>query len=294
LTTPPNQRGAAVLFRVAIVRLAAFAAPLLSLYIGLQFATLLIPEPVRRSHRLVLSLGLAVLIIASMLLAYRLLVRAVERRSTMELAVRRGARLAMQGVAVGVLLYGVVMGVLALLNMAGFQTGGLDAHIIRAAAAAAMAAVGEELIFRGAIFRILEESMGTLVALVLSGAIFGAAHAANPGATLFSTLAIACEAGVLLGLCYAVNDNLWLPIGVHFGWNFTEGGIFGAAVSGGHASPGVFNAVFAGPDVMTGGRFGPEGSILAVGVSAIASIALAIGVFRTRRWRALSFRMLLD
>lgn len=103
----------------------------------------------------------------------------------------------------------------------------------RALAIAIASAVGEEIVFRGVVFRLLEARLGTTIALVLSAAAFGLLHAGNPGATWGSTLAIACESGVLLGLAYAASRALWLPIGLHFGWNFTEGGVFGAAVSGG-------------------------------------------------------------
>ena len=63
----------------------------------------------------------------------------------------------------------------------------------------------------------------------MSFTFFGLIHAANKGATLESTLAIALEAGILLAASYILTRSLWLPIGLHFGWNFTEGGIFGAA-----------------------------------------------------------------
>jgi membrane protease YdiL (CAAX protease family) len=71
------------------------------------------------------------------------------------------------------------------------------------------------------------------IALLVSAAVFGRVHAGNPGASWVSSLSIALESGVLLGLAYAATRSLWLPIGLHFGWNFTAGGIFGAAVSGG-------------------------------------------------------------
>ena len=66
---------------------------------------------------------------------------------------------------------------------------------------------------------------------------------------------IVLEAGVLLGLAYAATRSLWLPIGLHFGWNFTEGGIFGASVSG-RAYHGMFKFSLSGSDILTGGAFG--------------------------------------
>jgi hypothetical protein len=92
----------------------------------------------------------------------------------------------------------------------------------------------------------------------------------NSGATTVSTVAIALEAGVLLGAAYAACGSLWLPIGLHFGWNFTEGGVFGVAVSGRKAGAGIVNMPLSGSALWTGGQFGPEASLVAVAVCLVA------------------------
>ncbi len=155
---------------------------------------------------------------------------------------------------------------------------------------AMLAGVAEEIIFRGAIYRLLEDGFGTLIAIVLSGALFGLLHALNPGATLASTAAIAVEAGILLAAAYLVTRSLWLAIGLHIGWNFTEGGIFGAAVSGGK-SHGLVSTVFAGPDWLTGGKFGPEASLTAVILCVIVAAVLLIVAIRRGEWKPLRFKL---
>ena len=135
-----------------------------------------------------------------------------------------------------------------------------------ALAIAIEAAVGEEIVLRGVVYRRLEERLGAALALLVSASVFGLMHAGNPGANWVSTLAIALESGLLLGLAYAATRSLWLPIGLHFGWGFTEGGIFGAAVSGGKYS-GLIDAPLAGPPWVTGGAFGPEASVAALVIS---------------------------
>jgi membrane protease YdiL (CAAX protease family) len=90
----------------------------------------------------------------------------------------------------------------------------------------------EEIRNRGILFRLLEQNLGTWVALGLSALAFGFAHWQNPGATWWSSLAIALEGGVLLAGLYAATRSLWLPIGVHWAWNLFEGPVFGTAVSG--------------------------------------------------------------
>ena len=160
---------------------------------------------------------------------------------------------------------------------------------------ALVSGIAEELVFRGVLFRLLEDSFGTTVALVLSAAVFGLLHGANPGATLVSTVAIAVEAGVLLAAAYAWSRSLWLVMGLHFAWNFTEGGIFGAAVSGG-AMKGVLNFPLSAqaPALLSGGRFGPEASVVAVGVCfALAAVFMVLAA-RAGHWRPVRFKLLVD
>ena len=116
---------------------------------------------------------------------------------------------------------------------------------------------------------------GTCIALALSALAFGAAHAFNPGATWVSTLAIALEAGVLLGSAFVVTRNLWFPIGVHFAMKFLEGPIYGTQVSGHVFLASLVTAhVTDRPRVADGGAFGPEPGVPAIATSLITSIAL--------------------
>jgi membrane protease YdiL (CAAX protease family) len=106
----------------------------------------------------------------------------------------------------------------------------------------------------------------------------------NPGATVVSTVAIALEAGVLLAAAYALTRNLWFPIGLHLGWNFTAGGICGESVSGGAAGKGIFSVSLAGRPLLTGGKFGPEASLIAIAVCLALAIVLLLLAVRNGRW----------
>jgi hypothetical protein len=88
-------------------------------------------------------------------------------------------------------------------------------------------------------------------------------HAGNPGATAWSSTAISIEAGLLFGLLYHVTRSLWWCIGLHAGWNFVQGAIFGIPVSG-IAVDGVLDSHLQGPDWLDGGGFGAEASVLTV------------------------------
>ncbi|MFJ8602621.1 lysostaphin resistance A-like protein [Streptomyces shenzhenensis] len=148
-------------------------------------------------------------------------------------------------------------------------------------------AVTEELAFRGALFRILEERTGTWGALAASGLMFGALHLVNPDATLWGALAVAVEAGLLFGAVYAATRSLWLPIGLHLGWNMAEGGVFGTTVSGSDASHGsLFTASVSGPEALTGGAFGPEASVTAIVICLIPTVCFLREAKRRGRFLA--------
>ena len=244
------------------------------------------PAPLRDAMRLLAALILSVVMIA----AYRFLVHVLEQRTANELQNSGAVRALAPGVLVGAGLFALVYAILWALGAVTVRGFGGFAGVGHAVAIAIASAVGEEIVLRGVVYRRFEERLGTTMALGVSAAAFGLLHAGNPGAKWASTLAIALESGVLLGLAYAATRGLWLPIGLHFGWNFTEGGIFGAAVSGGLYS-GLIDASLAGPPLITGGAFGPEASLAALVVSLSASIALAWYVVYAGRWRPPRWRL---
>lgn len=134
-----------------------------------------------------------------------------------------------------------------------------------------LVACGEEVIFRGLLYRMISERFGMWLALTVSSLFFGIVHIFNPGASLWSSIAIAIEAGLLLGAAYQYSGSLWLPIGIHWAWNFTQGNVFGFAVSGGDSGDSFFVSSATGPELFTGGAFGPEASILAAVLGALIS-----------------------
>ena len=110
----------------------------------------------------------------------------------------------------------------------------------------------------------IEVRWNTWIALLVSTAVFGLVHIVNPGATWWSTLAIALESGLLLGAAYKYSGTLWLPIGIHWAWNYTQGNVFGFAVSGNEFGESIISPRVEGHELLTGGIFGAEASIIAV------------------------------
>ena len=134
-------------------------------------------------------------------------------------------------------------------------------------------AILEEVLLRGIVFRITEEKWGSTIALITSGLIFAGLHVVNPHVTVVSVLCITMV-GVLLGAAYMYYRNLWMPIAIHFAWNFTQNGIFGAITSGNEKTSSLLTTQITGPEILTGGQFGPEASIQAVLVCLIAAIII--------------------
>lgn len=131
----------------------------------------------------------------------------------------------------------------------------------------------EEILVRGIIFRIVEEKLGTYISLTISSVLFGVFHLANPNGTLISSICITM-AGFMLGAAFVYSRNLWFPIALHFAWNFTQSGIYGAITSGNEKTKSLLNAKIQGPQFITGGEFGPEGSIQAILFCAAGAILL--------------------
>ncbi len=135
------------------------------------------------------------------------------------------------------------------------------------------AALHEELAFRGYIYQKLR-TWNRGGAIAITSCLFAALHGGNWGITPIA-LANLLLAGVLLALAYERTGHLWLPIGVHLGWNLVSGPILGYDVSGYVAGTTVLTARAAGPPWMTGGAFGIEGSVCTLAVELLGIIALA-------------------
>ena len=216
-------------------------------------------------------------------------VRWVERRQLDELAGDRAVPELAGGVALGAALFAATIGVLWVMGAATVVRVGDWEGAGRMAVVAIAAAILEEIVMRAILFRLVERSLGTWIALGVSAALFGALHGFNHGATLVSSVAIALEAGVLLAATLVMTRRLWLALGTHAAWNFTEGGVFGASVSGG-TSHGLLASRFDGPPLLTGGAFGPEASIVAIAICLVAGVAMLVVAYRGGRFVAPRWR----
>ena len=178
-----------------------------------------------------------------------------------------------KGIAAGALLFAAVVGIAALLGIYRIAGAGTASNLLIALVTTAiMPGFMEELLFRGILFRWIEEFAGSWAALAITSPLFGLAHILNPGASWFSSFAIAMEAGLLLGGAYMLTRNLWMPIGLHAAWNFTQGAVFGVPVSW-QAADGLVRSTLSGPALLSGGSFGLEASVIALVICTSAGIA---------------------
>ena len=187
------------------------------------------------------------------------------------------------------MLFSVIVGIAALLGA--YQIvgwGGLSNWVFLLFAAGISAGFVEELIFRGILFRWIEEFGGSWAALFVTSALFGLAHIGNDNATWFSSLTIALVAGTLLGGAYMLTRSLWLAVGIHFGWNVTQGLVWDVPVSGNEVD-GLVDARLVGDPLISGGAFGLEASVIALVVAGAAGAwlvwrAAAAGEVMPPRW----------
>ncbi len=171
-----------------------------------------------------------------MLVAYTGFVRLTERRWPRELEPRAALRELPRGIVLGFVLS--ACSVTLIWALGGYQIDGVadrstwTSVVSRGLAIALVSSVFEELVVRGLVLRILAEVCGRWWALALSSLLFGALHLANPNSSVVDGLILVIEAGFLLGVAFLWSERLWLPIGLHGGWNFSLAAIFGGGLSG--------------------------------------------------------------
>ena len=204
---------------------------------------------------------------------YKLAMRHLGAEPRDDLRGQGAVRDTLAGLLAGFLIISAVVGIAAIVDVYNIVGEGSLRDIVPAIVSLSLyPAVSEELLFRGILFRWLEQFGGSWAALLLTSAFFGAAHLGNPNASPVAAFAIAVEAGVLLGGVYMLTRSLWAPMGLHAAWNVTQGEIFDVPVSG-IDSHGLVEMRLSGPELLSGGQFGLEASLIAM------VIATAVGVW---------------
>ncbi|MDO9609687.1 MAG: type II CAAX endopeptidase family protein [Brevundimonas sp.] len=215
------------------------------------------------------------------LAVYALAVWLAEGRRPSEIALKPMLPELGVGLLIGSAMFAAVMGIMAGFDLYEIRSLGA-ASVWTAAGRAVQSGVVEEIMIRAILLRLVWRAFGPWIAFAVSAALFGFGHIANPNATAFAAICIALEAGIMLGAFYALTGRIWVSIGVHAAWNFTQGYLFGAAVSGGDFGPAIASSTARPglPEWLTGGAFGPEASLPALVVCTAVGLAVMVLAWR--------------
>ena len=221
----------------------------------------------------------AIFTIVVILLTYKIFFKLSEKRIISELSFKHLLKDTLKGLFIGFIIISIVAVLFYLMGFYKPNSAGPISILINAFMIFSLAGILEEIVFRGIIYRITEKRLGTIRALIISSLIFGFVHMVNANFNLFSGFAIALELGLLTGIFFTLTQRLWLPIALHIGWNFSF--IFwGMTVSGATEFPNYIDGTLIGPEIITGGKFGPENSIITIVLSLILFIVLFIQTSR--------------
>jgi hypothetical protein len=184
-----------------------------------------------------------------------------------------------QGIGLGTLMMAAIFGVNIMFGFASFSfkmltIGQLVSIVGFGIIEFAIVGFGEELLFRGYLFQTLVEGSSRLIAVLVFALFFAFVHMKNPDVTVFSLVNIAI-AGVWLSAAYFKTRGLWMPIGLHFSWNFFQSTIFSFPVSGLKLYDKQIGVLYDnGPTWLTGGTFGPEGGAMATVMLVAATVLI--------------------
>jgi uncharacterized protein len=192
---------------------------------------------------------------------YIFLFRAYEKRPIHELSAATFNENAVIGFLAGIILQSVFILIIYLTGTFLVVHVNPVSTLIGPFAFALTAGFVAEIILIGIVFRLLEEQTGTMMALFIFIILFAVLHINAKGATLMSVVSTAMQAGFMLPAAYVFSRNLWLPVFLHFGWDFAEPGIFGGINPSTSLTQGLLTSKIAGNSLVTGGDNGPQDSL---------------------------------
>jgi len=208
-----------------------------------------------------------VLSVANSLIAvsgYVLLFKAYDKRRIEELSASAFSKNAIIGSVTGMILQALFVLVIYEVGTYSIVHVNSTSTLINAFSFALTAGFVAETLIIGVLFRLLEEQSGTVIALIALTVLFAMLHVKVEGATFVSICSTAIQAGFMLPAAYVFSRSLWLPIFFHFGWDFTEPGVFGGINPSTSNTSGLFTSKMEGSQFITGGRSGPQDSLQAL------------------------------
>ena len=219
--------------------------------------------------------------------AYVLMIVVVDKRawSSTGLVVKGLVPETAGGFAVGALIISLVIGCTAVLGSYQIVEQNANVDLVKPIIFLFLAAVSEEVFCRGYVFQSFERSWGTVTAISLTALIFGFGHMFGTSPVpmaqrLYGCVCLVVESGLLYNCAYLVRRRLWFPIGLHWAWNYLQGPIYGAPVSGLVYWTPLFKSESEGSTLVTGGSFGPEAGLPALVIRTLFGLFLLILAYR--------------
>ncbi|HXD76957.1 MAG TPA: CPBP family intramembrane glutamic endopeptidase [Puia sp.] len=200
------------------------------------------------------------------LVLYRALYQGYENREIAELSTRQLGSVLTGGILLGFTIASAVIAIQYLAHVYTIVATRSFAPVLPNLWSTFVNATIAEIIIIGIVFRLVEDWLGSYLALAILVVLFFILHITAPGATPFSAFAVSMHAAFLLAPAYLFSRKLWLPVAIHFAWDFAFAGVYGAAVNQYTLDTSVFQSQILGSDLLTGGYFGPQGSVQAAGL----------------------------
>jgi membrane protease YdiL (CAAX protease family) len=211
-------------------------------------------------------------------LGYWVYANRVERRAVIELSGLGAMAEWTRGAGLGVLAALLTLAPLYVLGVYSIEGSGDGSQLLKQIPEMLLVSVLEELLIRGVMFRIAEQAWGSRHALVFSTVLFVAAHL--PGEISLMGVLVTAAASLAFTAAYQLSQRLWLPMGMHFAWNYLFSAVFSVPVSG-HEAKGWLSGSMSGPEWLSGGAYGVEASAMALLVwVVVGTLLLSLAHFR--------------
>ena len=271
ITTQPN-----LFFRILqfpLTRLVLLGAILFYMYLsGHVFRA-------QYAHNPIANVAIVLWMVLMTMALYIAFVRVVERRPASELAPQGMGRELGIGLLLGFGLYTLCILILMVMGIYHFEGFNNWQVLLGTLWMGLSSGFFEEMMFRATVFRIVEEYLGSWVGIIVSALGFGLIHLSNPGATMQGVLFIAVEAGVLLAAAYMLTKRLWMSMGFHMAWNYTQSSIL-PGLGTNDSAYGLVRGSVKGPELLTGGVYGMEFSLVGLVVLTTTGLILLIKAVR--------------
>lgn len=281
--SPPNKQMNRTIYNSSVIKIVTGVILIGGIVFLVQWLSGFIPQRLDQNNDL-FNLVIAIIQCILAVWCYILLYRFFEKRRIAELSRESFLHSVIPGFLTGIVLQSLIILVLYLAG--GYVISNINpaSFMIPSLTTAFTAGFVAEILFRGVLFRLVEERLGTPISIGIMMLLFILLHLGGTDHTILSLLAVSVQAGFLLSAAYVLTRNLWFPIFLHFSWDFANPGIFGALNPGNSIEKSLFTCQVTGPELLTGASMGPVNSIQSLMLCLFTGI-----IFLWLAWRRKNF-----